>query len=142
MMLAVTILASGSAGNCALVETHACRILVEGGLSARQICARLEAASVAPTEIDAILVTHEHFDHAAGLDVFCKKFETPVYCNGPTAEAIRACGREGLRKDFRIFLTGSEFTVGDITVQTFAVPHDAADPIGFVLHHGSASVGF
>ena len=142
MMLAVTILGSGSAGNCALVETLSCRLLVDGGLSARQICSRLEAASVQPSAIDAILVTHEHIDHAAGLDVFCRKFQTPVYCNALTAEAIRRSGRDDCRNEFRLFLTGTEFVVGDITVQTFSVPHDAADPIGFVLHHGRASLGF
>jgi phosphoribosyl 1,2-cyclic phosphodiesterase len=141
-MLAVTILGSGSAGNCALVETPACRLLVDGGLSARQICARLAAAGVEPAAINAILITHEHIDHAAGLDVFCKKFETPVYCNALTADAIQRSGREGFRKDFRLFLTGSAFVVGDITVQTFTVPHDAADPVGLVLHHGGASLGF
>ena len=141
-MLAVTILGSGSAGNCALVETHLCRLLVDGGLSARQICARLAEASVDPACIDAILITHEHIDHAGGLDVFCKKFHTPVYCNTLTADAIQRSGREDCRKEFRLFLTGTEFCVGDITVQTFSVPHDAADPIGFVLHHGGASLGF
>jgi phosphoribosyl 1,2-cyclic phosphodiesterase len=141
-MLAVTILGSGSAGNCALVETPACRLLVDGGLSARQMCSRLEAARVQPADIDALLITHEHIDHAGGLDVFCKKYQTPVYCNALTAEALGRSSPEGRRKDFRLFLTGSEFTVGDITVQTFTVPHDAADPIGFVLHHGRSSLGF
>ncbi len=141
-MLAVTILGSGSAGNCALVETPACRLLVDGGLSARQICARLAEASVDPAAVDAILLTHEHIDHVGGLEVFCKKFGTPIYCNAGTADAVRHFGRGDARKDFRIFLTGSEFTVGDIIVQTFAVPHDAADPVGFVLHHGRAGIGF
>jgi phosphoribosyl 1,2-cyclic phosphodiesterase len=141
-MLAVTILGSGSAGNCALVETPACRLLVDGGLSARQICSRLAAASVDPAAIDAILITHEHIDHAGGLDVFCKKFETPIYCNALTADAIQRSSRDGFRKEFRLFLTGTEFAVADITVQTFSVPHDAADPIGFVLHHGRSSLGF
>jgi phosphoribosyl 1,2-cyclic phosphodiesterase len=141
-MLAVTILGSGSAGNCALVETPGCRLLVDGGLSARQICARLAVAEIQPAEIDAILITHEHIDHAGGLNVFCKKFQTPVYCNALTADAIQRSGREECRKEFRLFLTGSEFCVGDITIETFPVPHDAAEPIGFVLHHGEASLGF
>jgi phosphoribosyl 1,2-cyclic phosphodiesterase len=141
-MLAVTILASGSAGNCALVETPGCRLLMDGGLSARQICARLEAAGVEPAAIDAILVTHEHHDHSSGLDVFCRRFQTPVYCNGPTADVIRGSSGDEVRKEFRLFLTGSDFVVGDITVQTFTVPHDAADPVGFILHHGGAALGF
>jgi phosphoribosyl 1,2-cyclic phosphodiesterase len=142
VMLAVTILGSGSAGNCALVETASCRLLVDGGLSARQICARLEEAGVAPATIAGILITHEHIDHAAGLDVFCKKFQTPIYCNPLTADVLRRSGREDCRKDFRLFQTGAEFEVGDITVQTFSVPHDAADPMGYVLHHDGTSLGF
>jgi phosphoribosyl 1,2-cyclic phosphodiesterase len=141
-MLAVTILGSGSAGNCALVQTPGCRLLVDGGLSARQICARLDSAGVSPAEIDAILITHEHIDHAGGLDIFCKKFHTPVYCNAPTADAIRRLGREDCKKEFRLFVTGSEFAVGDLLVETFCVPHDAVDPVGFVLRHGGASLGF
>jgi len=141
-MLAVTILGSGSAGNCALVETSACRLLIDGGLSARQICRRLATASVDPAAIDAILITHEHGDHVGGLDVFCKKFETPVFCNALTAEAIKRSSRGDHRKNFRLFLTGSDFPVGDLTVQTFAVPHDADEPTGFVLHHDGASLGF
>jgi len=141
VMLAVTILGSGSAGNCALVESASCRLLVDGGLSARQICARLEAAAVSPSAIDAILITHEHIDHAAGLDIFCKKFQTPIYCNALTADALRRTGRDDCQKDFRIFLTGSDFAVGDISIQTFSVPHDAADPTGFVLRHGNAGLG-
>jgi phosphoribosyl 1,2-cyclic phosphodiesterase len=141
-MLAVTILGSGSAGNCALVETPMCRLLVDGGLSARQICKRLEKASVDPMSIDAILVTHEHIDHVGGLEVFCKKFDTPVYCNRPTAAAIRDCRRAALPRDFQIFGTGSEFNIADVTIQTFPVTHDAEDPVGFVLRHGNASLGF
>lgn len=140
-MFAVTILGSGSAGNCALVESPACRLLVDGGLSARQICLRLENASADPAAIDAILLTHEHIDHAGGLDVFCKKFRTPIYCNPLTADALSRSAREECRKEFRLFTTGADFVVGDITVQTFPVPHDAADPIGFVLHHGRSSLG-
>jgi len=141
-MLAVTILGSGSAGNCALVESPACRVLVDGGLSARQIAVRLGKASIDPRSIDAILVTHEHQDHVGGLDVFCKKFQTRVYCNGPTAAVIRELSRNGCRKEFHIFSTGSEFAVGDLTVQAFPITHDAEDPVGFVLHCGSASIGF
>ncbi|HEX4084313.1 MAG TPA: MBL fold metallo-hydrolase [Chthoniobacteraceae bacterium] len=139
-MFSVTILGSGSAGNCALVETAGCRLLVDGGFSAKQICERLAAAQADPAAIDAILITHEHVDHARGLEVFCKKFATPVYCNRETADAIRQMGI--CRKEFRLFQSGSDFTVGDVTVQTFSVPHDAAEPVGFVLHHGGASLGF
>src|SRR5450432_1661274 len=137
-MFHLTVLGSGSAGNCAVVESDECRLLIDGGLSARQMAVRLEAAGVDPASLDGILVTHEHGDHVSGLDVFCKKFEVPIYCNSLTAEAL---GR-GLNKCWRLFSTGGDFAIKDIAVQTFSVPHDAVDPVGFVLHHGPASLGF
>src|SRR4051812_15377330 len=141
-MFHLTILASGSSGNCALVESPKCRLLIDGGLSARQMAVRLEACGVAPGSIDGILLTHEHCDHAAGLDVWCKQFHTPIYCNRLTAEALRTCSAPELKKDWRIFATGSAFTVGDISIESFTIPHDAADPVGFTLHSGGAALGF
>ena len=76
-MFHVTILGSGSAGNCALVETAQTRLLIDGGLSARQIGARLAQCGVGPLEIDGILLTHEHGDHAGALRVWGKKYPTP-----------------------------------------------------------------
>ncbi|MEA3188217.1 MAG: hypothetical protein QOD99_2047 [Chthoniobacter sp.] len=140
-MLQLTVLGSGSAGNCALVESDECKLLIDGGLSARQIAHRLESAGVNPIELDGILLTHEHIDHVGGLDVLCKKFAVPIYCNALTAETLRR-NEEACRKNFRLFQTGGEFCVKDITVQTFPVPHDAVDPVGFVLRHDAAALGF
>jgi phosphoribosyl 1,2-cyclic phosphodiesterase len=140
-MFHVTILGSGSAGNCALVETKATRLLVDGGLSALQMRQRLAQSGVNPVEIDAILLTHEHGDHARGLDVWCRQFGTPVYANGLTAEVLRRQSPQQ-RRDWRVFTTGSDFAIKDISVQSFSVPHDAMDPVGFVLHHGDESLGF
>ena len=139
-MFSVTILGSGSAGNCALVETERTRLLIDGGLSARQIGARLALCGVSPLEIDGILLTHEHGDHAGALNVWCKQFATPLYCNRLTAEVLQK-DRPELRKDWRLFATGSAFTIKDITVETFPVPHDAVEPVGFVLHHGADALG-
>jgi phosphoribosyl 1,2-cyclic phosphodiesterase len=139
-MFSVTILGSGSAGNCALVETPQTRLLVDGGLSARQIALRLAQCGVSPLEIDGIFLTHEHGDHAGALHVWCKQFSTPIYCNRLTAEVLQKEAPE-LRKDWRLFVTGSAFTIKDVTVETFPVPHDAVDPVGFVLHHGDEALG-
>jgi phosphoribosyl 1,2-cyclic phosphodiesterase len=140
-MFHVTILASGSAGNCALVETPKTRLLIDGGISCLQIRERLKACGIDPIEIDGILLTHEHGDHVSGLDVWCRQFHTPIYCNAFTAEALRRESPE-CAKDWRIFMTGSDFSIGDVNVQTFTVPHDAMDPVGFVLHHGRTALGF
>jgi phosphoribosyl 1,2-cyclic phosphodiesterase len=142
-MLTLTILGSGSAGNCALLESPGCRLLIDGGLSAKQMTLRLEQCGVVPSQIDGIILTHEHSDHASGLDVWCKQFATPVYCNRLTAEVLgRDREVDGKRKDWRLFVSGSDFTIGDIAVQAFAVPHDAVEPVGFVFHHAASALGF
>jgi phosphoribosyl 1,2-cyclic phosphodiesterase len=135
-------LGSGSAGNSALVTTDHCRVLVDGGLSARQIVVRLEQCGVAPEQIDGVLLTHEHGDHVCGLEVLCRKFEVPIYANALTAEAIRYDNTLDRHRNWRIFRTGGEFAICDIAVQTFSVPHDAVDPVGFVFHAGSSRLGF
>src|SRR5437660_7664404 len=134
-------LGSGSAGNSALVSTDHCRILIDGGLSARQIVVRLEQCGVAPEQLDGLLLTHEHGDHVCGLEVLCRKFAIPIYCNAQTAEAIRCFGL-GEHKNWRIFRTGAEFTICDILVQSFPVPHDAVDPVGYAFHAGNRGLGF
>src|SRR5436305_1615229 len=135
-------LGSGSAGNSALVATDHCKILIDGGLSARQIVLRLEQCGVTPEQLDGALLTHEHGDHVCGLDVLCRKFDIPIYANSQTAEAIRYDGGLDRHRNWRIFRTGAEFKICDITVQTFPVPHDAVDPVGFAFYAGKSGLGF
>src|SRR5258708_37066945 len=117
-MFSVTILGSGSAGNCALVETPQTRLLIDNGLSARQIVLRLAQCGVNPLEIDGVLLTHEHGDHTGALEVWCKQFSTPIYCNRLTAEVLQKESPE-LRKDWRLFLTGGGFPIKDIPIGNF-----------------------
>ncbi len=143
-MFTLTVLGSGSAGNCALVTTDSCRLLVDAGLSARQTVERLAQLGVAAEELDGVLLTHEHGDHSRALDVLCRRFkDVPIYCNALTAEVMR---REGeclkAHKNWRVFTTGTDFAVKDVDVQTFAVPHDAVEPVGYMFHHGRAALGY
>jgi phosphoribosyl 1,2-cyclic phosphodiesterase len=142
-MFSLTILGSGSAGNSALVSTDHCRLLIDGGLSARRILAGLELCGLRIEQLDGVLLTHEHGDHVCGLEVLCRKFHVPVYCNALTAEAVRY-GSDSLggHRHWRLFQTGAEFSICDITVQTFPVPHDAVDPVGFAFHAGNSGLGF
>ncbi len=140
-MFSLTMLGSGSAGNAALLSTGHCRLLIDGGLSARQLVLRLALCGVTPEQLDGVLLTHEHGDHVCGLEVLCRKFRVPIYCNALTAEAIRA-GTLGEHRNWRLFRTGAEFSICDITVQTFPVPHDAVEPVGYAFHHGKAGLGF
>src|SRR5918997_2549137 len=125
-MFSLTMLGSGSAGNAALIATEHCRLLVDGGLSARQLIVRLALCGVLPEQLDGVLLTHEHGDHVCGLEVLCRKFHVPIYCNALTAEDIR-CGQLGMHRNCRLFRTGADFSICDITVQTFTVPHDAVE---------------
>jgi phosphoribosyl 1,2-cyclic phosphodiesterase len=135
-------LGSGSGGNSALVATEHCKILVDGGLSARQIVLRLAQCGVTPDRLDGVLLTHEHGDHVCGLQVLCRKFAIPIYCNALTAEAVRCDGSLDGHRNWRIFHTGADFSICDIVVQTFPVPHDAVDPVGFAFHAGTGALGF
>ncbi|MBV8378342.1 MAG: MBL fold metallo-hydrolase [Verrucomicrobia bacterium] len=140
-MFSLTVLGSGSAGNCSLIATDRCRLLVDAGLSARQITQRLESMGVRPENLDGILLTHEHADHVAGLEVFCRRFCVPVYSNPLTAETLRH-GTLAELASWNLFTTGAVFSVKDIEIQSFYVPHDAVDPTAFVFTADDGSIGF
>jgi len=135
-----TILGSGSAGNSAYLETDETRVLVDVGFSPRQIRQRLAGIGRAPENLTAILITHEHSDHVQGLIGIAEKLRIPVYCNRATQEEIDRQLRAKL--DYRLFVTGNGFEVGDIIVETFAVPHDAQDPVGYLLRTSAGAFGF
>ena len=103
---------------------------MDAGLSRKDTFERLAAAGVQPESLTAILITHEHTDHVAGLPAIVKKLEIPVYVSRLTAPAI-PWGESTPRLE--LFQAGSSFPVGDIEVTSFTIPHDAADPVGFVL---------
>jgi phosphoribosyl 1,2-cyclic phosphodiesterase len=135
-----TILGSGSGGNCAYLETDETRLLIDAGFSGRQIRERLASIGRSPESLHGILVTHEHTDHIQGLAALCAKLDIPVYCNRLTREAIESQLKAPLNG--RIFATGASFEIGDVIVDTFSVPHDAYDPVGFLLRTVCGNVGF
>ena len=135
-----TILGSGSAGNSAYLESGETRVLVDAGFSPRQIRQRLASIGRAPENLTAILITHEHSDHINGLVGIAEKLHIPVYCNRATREEIDR--QLGAKVDYRLFVTGGGFDVGDIGVQTFSIPHDAQDPVGYLLQTSAGTFGF
>ncbi|HZF01581.1 MAG TPA: MBL fold metallo-hydrolase [Methylomirabilota bacterium] len=158
MSVKFTILGSGSSGNCAYVETENCRVLVDAGFSPRQIRARLASIGRAPENLTAILITHEHSDHIAGLLGIADKFQIPVYCNRDTQDAtiwtfknkwskktnlaLETADTFKSKINWQLFTTGASFEIADILVETFSIPHDAQDPVGFLLRTASGNIGF
>ncbi|MDB6125992.1 MAG: Beta-lactamase domain protein [Pedosphaera sp.] len=140
MAVQLTILGSGSSGNCAYLETDETRILIDAGFSVRQVRQRLATIGRAPEGLSGILVTHEHTDHINGLIGLSSKLNIPIYCNRLTKEAIEF--QLESKFDCRIFSTGASFEVGDIGAETFSIPHDATDPVGFLLRTATAKIGF
>lgn len=140
MPVRLTILGSGSAGNCAYVETDETRLLIDAGFSLRQIRQRLATIGRVPENLTGILITHEHSDHVQSLPLMCEKLHIPIYCNRPTQEAVEY--QYKTRLACRLFSTGASFEVGDILVETFMIPHDAQDPVGFLLRTNSGNIGF
>lgn len=138
--LKITILGSGSAGNCALLETSKISILVDAGFSAKQITQRLESIGRSIDQIQAILLTHEHIDHTMGLSVLAGRKNLPVYCNRLTSECLAPKLKN--YKNWRLFRTGETFSLEDLIVETFPIPHDAYDPVGFAIHHGLETICF
>ena len=139
MSVCLTILGSGSAGNCTYLETPHVRLLIDAGFSLRQIRKRLETIGRTPESLTAILITHEHADHVQGLAQLSEKLNIAVYCNRPTQEAIEF--QSGVRLRSHLFSTGATFDLEDVVVETFSVPHDAQDPVGFLLRTTEGNIG-
>jgi len=136
----LTILGSGSGGNCAYVETDETRLLIDAGFSGRQIRQRLASIGRTPESLHGILLTHEHSDHIQGLASLGRKIDAPLYCNRLTREAVES--QMEARLNCRIFSTGASFEIGDVLVESFSVPHDAYDPVGFLLRTPAGNIGF
>jgi phosphoribosyl 1,2-cyclic phosphodiesterase len=218
-MIRMTVLASGSKGNCTVVSSSRTRILLDAGLSCRELLKRMAAAEEDPATLDAILITHEHQDHVAGLGVLARKLRIPVYITEPThrawvrmltprttmtykdwvelrareraAAAEEMAKREAVGEDANAiieqifsesdaeiaaeaetteiipeseaaetatalskvkaaptylpaiehFAAGVNFSIGDIAISPFTIPHDAADPCGFVFEAEGMRIG-
>jgi phosphoribosyl 1,2-cyclic phosphodiesterase len=134
--LRVSILASGSSGNITLLETQNTRLLIDAGLGKRETLARLAAIEKEVDHLDGILITHEHADHCNGLPQMLGLWNAPLYVTEPTMDALHRAFPERLEKRLRgveTIYAGQRFSIGDIEVHAFAIPHDAADPIGFTF---------
>ena len=132
----LSILASGSGGNAVLIEADSVHILVDCGLSTRQILRRMELSGTVPHELNGVLVSHEHSDHIRGLEVFCRRFEAPLLATEGTAAGLPA----GVHPD-ELLVSGHDVRFGELVVTPVATSHDAREPVGFVCEHRGCRVG-
>jgi phosphoribosyl 1,2-cyclic phosphodiesterase len=109
-------------------------VLVDAGFSRKKIAGMLEEAGESIDSIDAVFITHEHGDHCSGLNGLCRRPGLKVFANRGTAEAVQRNLKH--RPDWQIFETGTQFTFRDLEVESFSVPHDATEPVGFVFSNG------
>lgn len=148
-----TVLGSGSTGNAVLISSEHTRVLVDAGLSAREILRRLAMAGVDPDDLDAVLITHEHSDHAGGLRVLLSSVKCQVYISLETEDAFYNTRKGAQNGDSesskrRTAMRGRtveiestcEFRIGDIDFEPFSVPHDAVDNFGFVAKRDGVRV--
>ena len=125
---------SGSSGNAVYMGTQRAHILVDAGVSAAAIERALKSVGVLVSELSGILITHEHTDHTQGVFTLCRKYGVPVYANRATFDGMGEKAQQFPAGLARVFETGQEFYVQDIAVRPFAIPHDAAEPVGYALH--------
>ncbi len=163
MAVTWTVLGSGSKGNCTVLSTARTQILIDAGFSCRETLRRMQEAGLDPRKTDAILISHEHSDHVNGMPLLARRLDLPVYMTAPTHAAWkrslranhaspepasskrkrapagesgrvrRESGGNGKLEKLERFEAGRGFTIGDIDVLPFTIPHDAADPVGFAF---------
>ncbi len=137
--LRFSVLASGSGGNACYVETNGARILIDAGLSCREMERRLTAVGVSASRLDGIVLTHEHLDHIRGAGPMARRYNLPLYINSGTLEN----GQKTLGKipELRLIETGGSLFINDLVIETFTKCHDAADPMGIVISSNGTRIG-
>lgn len=125
---------SGSSGNCSLVQTETTKVLIDAGESTKKITEALNSINIDPKDINGIIITHEHSDHIKGLGNFSKKYGTPVFANKETWNAMPK-QREKIEENNIKYFTFDDFSIGDIKIKAFPIPHDAANPCGFNIYY-------
>ncbi len=154
-MVRMTVLASGSRGNTAVLSSSGTSILIDAGISCRETLRRMRGAGEDPAQLSAIVITHEHSDHVSGLGVLARKLKIPVYITGHTHQEWQRWVRGPTTRQTALyedddkahlercehFRAGERFTIGDIEVLPFTIPHDAADPVGFVFLTEGIKIG-
>ena len=131
---------SGSKGNAVLVYTEKTRLLLDCGISGKTATEGMAELGIAPETVDGILITHEHADHISGVGILSRRYGLKVFANQKTWDAMEPVLGKIEAENKIVFDRESAFEVGDIRVNPFAIPHDAADPVGYSLESGGKKI--
>ncbi|MBD9028636.1 MAG: MBL fold metallo-hydrolase [Butyrivibrio crossotus] len=136
-------IASGSSGNCIYIGTETTHILIDDGISRKRVIEGLTMLDIKAEDIDALLITHEHDDHTSGLGVLERHCPIPVYGTGMTLAAIENNSKLGKVPEgiFNPIHAGDSFMIGDVTIKSTSVSHDAADPVAYTFSSGKSKAG-
>lgn len=131
-------LASGSRGNALFIESGATRLLIDAGLSLRELKSRLAELAVAPESINALLLSHEHIDHSRSVVAWARRYQVPLHAHAASLSLLAKTGKVGLCSEFE---AGSVFTLRDLSVETIPLTHDSASCVGFVVTGPEGRIG-
>ena len=131
---------SGSSGNCSLLKTKKTKLLIDCGNSGKRIEQSIQSIDEHLEDIDAILVTHEHTDHIQSLGLISSKYDIPVYANQETWDAMPKQSSKIDKKNKLLFTPNESFTINDILIEPFSIPHDAANPCAFNFYAGDKKI--
>ena len=137
----ICILGSGSSGNATLVVAGGTRVLIDCGLSARQTISRIQSVGEDPSKLDAIVVTHEHSDHAGGLVALSKALQVPVYISTDALEACKLGEKLRFIKRGEAITSSEDFEICALRFRPFAIPHDSVDPMAFTVEANGTKMG-
>ncbi len=142
-MMELCSIASGSSGNCIYAGTANTHIMIDAGISGKRIENGLNTIGLKTSEMQGILITHEHSDHISGLGVVARRYGIPMYATAGTIAAIKRTASVGKIDEslFRPVEAGREFTIGDMQIEPLAISHDAAEPVAYVMHKDEQSMG-
>lgn len=141
-MLELCAIASGSSGNCVCVGSDHTHLLIDAGVSGKRIEAGLNEIDLKTSEMQGILITHEHSDHIAGLGVLARRYGIPIFATEKTIQAIKNTKTVGkIEEDlFQVIRPGKRFSIGELTINPISISHDAADPVAYKVINGDKKV--
>jgi phosphoribosyl 1,2-cyclic phosphodiesterase len=140
MSIKLCSLSSGSSGNCIYVGSESSGVLVDCGVSGKEILENLKNIGVCTSTIKGILVTHEHSDHTKGVGIISRKLNIPIYANSGTWDGMSSCIGDIKSENIKVFDTGADFNLNEIEIRSYKIPHDASDPVGYSFRLGNKKV--